>query len=402
MNRIELSRRSLLSALGALGVSGLAFAEPSASRRRVLVFVFLRGGIDGLSVIVPHGDPGYYAARKNVAIAQRTAIDLDGRFGLHPKLARLKPLWDQKLFAAVHAVGSPHPTRSHFDAQDYMETGTPGRASTADGWLGRALATSSDRKPLRAVALSERTPRSLSGPVPAVATRNLAAFDLKGPRRVQDRLERSFGALYAGDDRLSRASREALEAVRRVREVRRGAGKRSAPNYPAPARGLGEVAALIHADVGLEVAFVDVGGWDTHAGQGGADGQLARKLELLGRGLEAFRKDLGDRFEDVVVLAASEFGRTVAENGSGGTDHGHASMMLLAGGAVRGGKIHGRWPGLAREQLHEGRDLAVTTDFRDVFAEVLVRHLRVPRSDALFPGYGVDEKRFLGVIDGET
>jgi uncharacterized protein (DUF1501 family) len=398
MSRIQLGRRSFFAGLGALGISSLAFAEPGKPAKKVLVFLFLRGGIDGLSVVVPHAEPAYFAARKSVAVPKRALVDLDGRFGLHPKLARLGALWKQKQLGVVHAVGSPHPTRSHFDAQDYMETGTPGRASTADGWLGRALGASSDRTLLRAVALAERTPRSLAGPIPVVATKNLAAFELKGQRRARDQLERAFGSLYAGDDSLSRAGREALGAVRQVREIRRAADARSSAKYPQAARGLGEVAALIRADVGLEVAFIDVGGWDTHAGQGGADGQLARKLDQLGRGLETFQRDLGDRFEDVLVLAASEFGRTVAQNGSGGTDHGHGNMMLLLGGTVRGGHVHGRWPGLEPEQLQEGRDLAVTTDFRDVFAEVLVRHLGVSPSERLFPGYGVDPKRFVGVL----
>jgi uncharacterized protein (DUF1501 family) len=361
----------------------------------VLVFLFLRGGVDGLSVIVPHADPAYYADRKRTAIARAELVELDGRFGLPPALRRLEPFWRQKLFAAIQAVGSPDPTRSHFDAQDYMETGTPGRKSTSDGWLGRALALRPDRTLLRAVALAERPPRVLSGPVPAIATKSLAAFEIR-PRN--ERFERALGALYTGQDALERASRETLQAVRRVRAVRRAADARRGARYPAPARALGEIAALIRADVGLEVAVAEIGGWDTHAGQGGAEGQLPRKLELLARGVEAFRRDLGDRFENVLLVCATEFGRTVAENGSGGTDHGHASAMLLFGGALSGGKIYGTWPGLAREQRHQGRDLAVTTDFRDVFAEALVRHLGLPRAASLFPGYAVDPSRFLGFV----
>jgi uncharacterized protein (DUF1501 family) len=391
-----------------------ALAQERGGRPKILIALFQRGAVDGLSMIVPHGDPDYYASRGSIAIARPapgradTTVDLDGFFGLHPALGPLKPLWDDRRLAIVHACGSPETTRSHFDAQDYMESGTPGVKSTADGWLARGLAAMPAREPaspFRAVSLGPALPRILRGDVGAVAMNSVADFDIKqggtlmasGPGARQ-----GFESLYEQGvrDLLYGTGRETFEAVKML--------KAAAPQLLAPANGavyprgrfgesLRQIAQLIRADVGLEVAFADVGGWDTHAGQGNERGQLALRLKEFGEGLAALDRDLGPRMSDVVVLTMSEFGRTVRENGNRGTDHGHATAMLALGGAVKGGRVYGRWPGLRREQLFEGRDLAVTTDFRSLFTEVAVRHLAAP-AESLFPGYAARSSAFPGVI----
>ena len=416
-------RRSFLTggALTLLALGGpprflvrAALADGRAPRSKILIAVFQRGAVDGLSMIVPHGDPDYYAARGSIAIARpapglaEATIDLDGFFGLHPALAPLKPIWDDRRLAVVHACGSPDTTRSHFDAQDYMESGTPGVKSTADGWLARGLAGMPGRppaSPFRAVALGAVLPRILRGDVGAVAMSSLADFDVKEAGSVlagAPGARRGFESLYEQGvrDLLYGTGRETFEAVKML--------KAAAPQRIAPAGGavyprgrfgesLRQIAQLIKADVGLEVAFADVGGWDTHAGQGNERGQLALRLKDFAEGLAALDRDLGPRMSDVVVLTMSEFGRTVRENGNRGTDHGHATAMLVLGGGVKGGRVHGRWPGLRREQLFEGRDLAVTTDFRSLFTEVAVRHLGAP-ADRLFPGFSVPSGGLPGVL----
>jgi uncharacterized protein (DUF1501 family) len=369
--------------------------------------VFQRGAVDGLSMLVPHGDAGYYASRTGIAIDRPSgaegAIDLDGFFGLHPALAPLKPLWDERRLAAVHACGSPDATRSHFDAQDYMESGTPGVKSTPDGWLARGLAAmpEPDASPFRAVALGPALPRVLRGDVGAVALSNLADFDVREAAALTSGLTaKGFESLYEQGvrDLLYGTGRETFDAVKML--------KAAAPQRLQPANGaayprgrfgdsLRQIAQLIRSDVGLEVAFAEMSGWDTHAAQGNARGQLALRLKEFGDSLAAFDRDLGDRMRDVLVLTMSEFGRTVRENGNRGTDHGHGTAMLVLGGAVRGGTVHGTWPGLSPEQLHEGRDLAVTTDFRSLFSEVAVRHLGAP-ADPLFPGFKT--RTYPGVI----
>jgi uncharacterized protein (DUF1501 family) len=388
-----------------------ALAQERAGRPKVLVAIFQRGAVDGLSMVVPHGDPDYYGARGSIAIARPangadTTVDLDGFFGLHPALAALKPLWNDRRLAVVHACGSPDTTRSHFDAQDYMESGTPGVKSTPDGWLARGLAATpapESASPFRAVSLGAALPRILRGDVGAVAMSSVADFDVKegaaamagGPGARQ-----GFESLYEKGvrDLLYGTGRETFEAVKML--------KAAAPQRLAPANGavyprgrfgesLRQIAQLIRADVGLEVAFADVGGWDTHAGQGNERGQLAARLREFGDGLAALDRDLGPRMGDVVVLTMSEFGRTVRENGNRGTDHGHATAMLALGGAVKGGRVYGRWPGLRPHQLFEGRDLAVTTDFRALFTEVATRHLGAPAAP-LFPGF--QAAGLLGVL----
>lgn len=326
-------------------------------RNKALVCIFQRGAVDGLNMVVPHGDPFYYRERPRIAIPRPGvtggALDLDGHFGLHPALAPLEPLYRDGSMAIIHAVGSPDATRSHFDAQDYMESGTPGVKVTRDGWLNRYLQLQHAREhqdtPFRGVAIGPQLPRALRGAAPALAIDNLRAFGLRGPVAAR-------GAEYL---------------------------------HSQLGNSLRQIAQIIKADLGLEIALADVGGWDTHVNQGASEGQLAGRLTDLGRALAAFARDLGARMADVVVLTMSEFGRTVAENGNAGTDHGHGTAMLVLGGAVKGGRVCGRWPTLDPARRFEGRDLAVTTDFRDVFAEVLTYHLGAGATDlhAVFPGY---------------
>lgn len=374
--------------------------------RPVLVCLFQRGAVDGLSMIVPHGDPLYYRERPRIAVPEQDVVDLDGYFGLHPRLAALKPLWDNHSLAAIHAIGSPDATRSHFDAQDYMETATPGAKATPDGWLNRYCQHDQEHQqtPFRAVAFGPQLPRILAGSAPSLAIEDLQAFGLRAPREaVRDRLTRAFEELYAGSATglLSSSSQEAFAAVQLLKQV--DPGRYQPANGAAYPRGrlghaLLQIAQLIKAEVGLQVAFADVTGWDTHVNQGSSEGQLAGRLGEFGQALAAFAQDLGERLRDVVLLTMSEFGRTVRENGNSGTDHGHATAMLVLGGPVNGGKVLGRWPGLDSEHRFEGRDVAVTTDFRDLFAEVLARHLGAQDLAAVFPAFTADPARFPGAI----
>ncbi len=374
-------------------------AAAAAARGKVLVAVFQRGAVDGLSMIVPYGDAAYAAARQTIALRppmrgeSDRALDLDGFFALHPGLAPLVPLWENRSLAIVHACGSPDTTRSHFDAQDYMESGTPGVKSTPDGWLARAVTALPERPaPFRAVALGPVLPRALQGDAGALAMASIDRFDV---RATDTGARGGFEALYARTvgDLLSGTGRETFEAVRMLRSA--DAARIPPANgaeYPRGRFGeaMRQIAQLIKANIGLEVAFADMQGWDTHVGQGAEQGQLAARLREFGGALAAFAQDLGDRMADVVVLTMSEFGRTVGENGNRGTDHGHATAMLVLGGGVRGGRVHGRWPGLARERLFEARDLAVTTDFRTLFSEVASGHLGVSVAP-LFPGWKTSE-----------
>ncbi|HVG24444.1 MAG TPA: DUF1501 domain-containing protein [Thermoanaerobaculia bacterium] len=355
-----MNRRLFLRTTG-LALFGAALPLHAATRRnKVLVVLFQRGAVDGLNMIVPYGEQAYYASRPNIAIARKDVLDLDGFFGAHPSLASLLPFWKDRSLAIVHAAGSPDATRSHFDAQDFMESGTPGVKSTKDGFVARALAGPKSSVP-RAVAITSQLPRMLAGAPDAIAAADLAKFRNDGASKV-------FAAMYP----------DAFAAARVLGSV-------DASGSP-----LQQVAALIKADVGVEVAFVETNGWDTHAGQ---NAPLANNLKRLSDEIAAFAKSVGSRMNDVVLVTTSEFGRTVKENGNRGTDHGHGTVMLVLGGATRGGKVHGAWPGLGREQLFEGRDLAVTTDFRDVFAEVLSKHLGVREMGRVFPGYAPRDVR---------
>ena len=387
-------------------------ARAAGARKKILVAIFQRGAVDGLNLVVPFGEQAYYDARPTIAVPRpsrtsgdEAAVDLDGFFALHPRLAPLKPIYDARHLALVHAVGSPDSTRSHFDAQDYMETATPGVKSTTDGWLNRYLQAQrrQEAAPFRAVALSPQLPRALDGKAPALAISQLNQFGVRAGRAGGE-VEQAFEAEYAqaADAMLGSTGRETFEAMKMLRAAN---PQRYQPEHGAEyprshfRDALRQIAQLVKADVGLEIAFADLGGWDTHVNQGAGTGQLAARLDDLGRGLAALFTDLGDRMDDVVVLTMSEFGRTVAENGNRGTDHGHGNAMIVMGGSVRGGQVYGRWPGLAPELRYEGRDLAVTTDFRDVFGEIVAGHLGIPDPSPIFPGYRLNSlnfRHFLG------
>ncbi|HMG95699.1 MAG TPA: DUF1501 domain-containing protein [Gemmatimonadaceae bacterium] len=384
----------------------------NAPKGKVLICLFQRGAADALNIVVPHGERAYYAMRPSIAIPQPSrgvangAIDLDGFFGLHPALAPLKPLYDRGLLAPVHAVGSPSTTRSHFDAQDYMETGTPDNKGTTDGWLNRYLAVKGtcdecnlSKTPFRAVSLTPQTPRILEGPSATVAMNSLDEFSVRATGNSAERLE----ALYrtGSADLVHGTGAEMFDAVKMLRSANpQKYLPQNGADYPRSQFGLRllQIAQLIKANVGLEIAFADVGGWDTHVNQGSSTGQLAQRLDDFSRSIAALVADLGDRMDDVVIMTMSEFGRMARENGNRGTDHGHAGALFVIGGHVKGGKVHGKWPGLEQEQLYEGRDLALTTDFRSVFAEVVSDHLGARALDRIFPGFAASPRDFLGVV----
>ena len=406
------SRRVFLKS-GAMAMVTMGFApsflartaSATGTRKKLLITIFQRGAVDGLNMVVPYGEADYYRARPSIAIARpgtaESAIDLNGFFGLHPRMSALKPIWDRGDLAIVHASGSHDTTRSHFDAQDYMESATPGVKSTSDGWLNRYLQGRDDkRNPLRAVALTKQMPRTLQGVAPALAMGNTADF------AVADMGARtSFEEIYqaAQDQSLHGTAGEAFDAMRTL------ARQTAAPYRPANGavyprspfgQALQEIARLAKSDVGLEIAFAESTQWDHHVNQGAATGQMANRLDDFSRGIAALAQDLGERMADTVILTMSEFGRAVAENGSRGTDHGHGNAMFVIGGSVKGREVYGRWPGLKADQRFEGRDLAVTTDFRDVFSEVVVKHLGASTATAaeVFPGYQVKAPAFRGIL----
>ena len=380
-----------------------ALAAPRRARR--LIAIFQRGAVDGLNMVVPYGEDDYYRSRPTIALARpgrgdQSALDLDGFFGLNPRLQPLAPLFASRDLAIVHACGSPDATRSHFDAQDYMESATPGVKSTGDGWLNRYLQARRDEEAttFRAVAMSAQLPRTLQGKAPALAMSQIEQFGLRS-----DAMTASFEAQYAAaaDQVLNGTGREAFDAMKTLRRADPARYRpENGATYPRSPFGqsLQQIAQLAKADVGLEVAFAEVGGWDTHVNQGGAQGQLATRLDDFARGIRALVDDLGSRMADTVVVTMSEFGRTLAENGNRGTDHGHGNAMMVIGGGVRGRKVYGRWPGLKPEQRYDGRDLAITTDFRDVFAEIVVRHLGLADPAPVFPGFKPDPARFPGLF----
>ncbi len=405
------SRRIFLrnSALALAGIGPLpgwlartAFGAGAGRSRKVLVAIFQRGAADGLNIVIPHGDPRYYALRPSIAIPRKDALDLDGFFGLHPALAGLKPAFDEGRLAVLHAAGSPDPTRSHFDAQDYMESGTPGFKATRDGWMNRALGPAEGKpSPVRAVSMGATLARAMRGTNSAVAVNRLADFKVRDAAAA-----RLFESMYAQsvDARLHGAGKDTFEAVSLLESLQKQTySPANGAEYPRSRLGesLRQIAQLIRAGAGLEVAFADIGGWDHHANEVAGtptEGQLANLLADFGKSLGAFGRDLGDGMEDVALVTMSEFGRTARENGARGTDHGHANCMFVMGGATRGGKVYGKWPGLEPEQLYEGRDLAVTTDFRDVLGELVARHLGRENLEAVFPGYGSSPGRWCGVM----
>jgi len=405
-------------------------AAAAGSRQKLLITVFQRGAVDGLNMVVPYGEADYYRSRPSIAIGKpgttEGAIDLNGFFGLHPRMPAFKPLWDRGELAIVQASGSHDTTRSHFDAQDYMESATPGVKSTKDGWLNRYLAASAEasasakapagqaahdvagrqssaheeRNPLRAVALTTQMPRTLQGAAPALAMGRAADF------AVADMSARtSFEEIYQAtqDQSLNGTGGEAFDAMRTLAKQTSGQYRpANGAMYPRSPFGqaVQEIARLAKSDVGLEIAFAESTQWDHHVNQGAATGQMANRLDDFSRGIVALAQDLGERMADTVILTMSEFGRAVAENGSRGTDHGHGNAMFVIGGKVKGGEVYGQWPGLKTDQRFEGRDLAVTTDFRAVFSEVVVKHLGATPATAaqVFPGYDVKAAAFRGIL----
>lgn len=388
----------------------LSFAPKNEGPRGdTLVVVFLRGAADVLNLVVPHGESAYYAARPTLHIprpdqtsAPRSAraIDLDGFFGLHPALAALLPAWQERHLAIIHACGAPDESRSHFRAMELMERGVEDERGPASGWIGRHLATlnNGNRSPLRAIGLGTLTPRSLSGAVPVTALRSIADFHLGGDARAVEHMRAALSSLYAGAEPLSGVGQETLDIFDTLHALDPlGYSPISNLQYPGSDFGLGlrQIAMLIKAEVGLEVAAIDLGGWDTHFAQGGPDGLMAGLLRDLADGLAAFHADLFDYTSRLTIVVMSEFGRRLAENASLGTDHGHGSAMLLLGGNVLGGRVHGQWPGLAEGQLVGPGDLAVTTDYRDVLAEVCVKRLNNPAVTEIFPNYSARVREFL-------
>ena len=384
----------------------LSFApQQTAPRGDLLVCIFLRGAADALNIVAPCGENEYYNLRPTLAIprpddarAQRDlrARDLDGFFGLHPSLNALLPAWQDKQLGFVHACGAPDESRSHFQAMALMERGVENEVGPASGWIGRHLASldNGNRSPLRAIGFGERVPRSLLGAIPATALRSIADFHLGGDARAVAQMQALLAALYTDADPLSNVSRETLEVLRTLERLDPA---RYNARYPQSDLGLGlrQVALLVKAEVGLEVACLDVGGWDTHIAQGGSAGLMAKLLRDLGDGLAAFYADMREQIRQIAVITLSEFGRRAHENGGLGTDHGHGGVMMLMGGGVVGGRVHGAWPGLADGQLIGPGDLAVTTDYRDVLGEIVQKRLRNDKLSEVFPNY---TPKFRGVI----
>jgi uncharacterized protein (DUF1501 family) len=381
----------------------------TGGRRKTLIAIFQRGAVDGLNMVVPHGEHAYYDVRPSIAIPKpdggaESAVNLDGFFGLHPSLQPFKPLWDSKRLAIIHAAGSPDNTRSHFDAQDYMESATPGVKSTPDGWLNRYLQAkpNPEKSLFRAVSITQNMPRVLQGRAPALAIASLADFGIRAGQNSAV-IQAGFEAIYdqTVNDVLGSTGRETFEAINYLKRMNPAQYKpENGANYPRTPFGnaLLQIAQLIKSGVGLEIAFTDIGGWDTHVNEGNARGQLGNLLQQFSSAIVALHTDLGQRMDDVVVLTMSEFGRTVRENGNRGTDHGHANAMFVVGNSVRGGKVYGDWPGLKNNQLYEGRDLQLTTDFRDVFGELAYKHLAAAHLQAVFPGYPASPAKFRGVL----
>ncbi len=443
---MHLTRRYFLKSTGAvvtyLGVTPLlpslarAMTPQPVAKNKVLVVLFLRGGADGLNLVTPYGDSNYYDLRRGIAApapssgVSNALIDLDGFFGLNPRMGALRPFFDSGLCAAAHAVGYDKNTRSHFEEQDTWETGVSGNTINSDGWLNRHLLTSTGRGPIRAVSIGDGLPRIMQGKAPAYAVRGLEELNLPKTARAIDpetmsaALEHAYqrsaqGATNAASDLLAQSASTTLEGVRQLRAVTSGPYTPTAGvEYPKSelARKLAQIARLIKADVGLEVAEVDLGGFDTHQNQGrGGEGALGNLAQQMADATAAFAKDLGDRMDDVLLVTLSDFGRTAFENGTGGTDHGWASCMFLMGGAVQRAskpevvladanalksptgsrKVLTRWPGLAPDQLHDKRDLLHTTDFRDVLGEIVGVHLGNENIKAVLPGH---EFKRLGMI----
>jgi uncharacterized protein (DUF1501 family) len=388
--------------------SVLAQATSAQAQGKKLVVIFQRGAADGLNIVVPHAESSYYQLRPTIAIPKEQTLDLDGFFGLHPAMQPLKPLFDQGHLAMVHASGSPDITRSHFDAQDFMESGTPGVKATPDGWLNRALQAedlhrAQNHTPFRAVALGSQVPRTLDGKIAAVAVNRLQDFSVAGKNPNATPISTAFEAMYAdsSDAVLHGTGQETFEAVKMLKATDPSHYQPSpGANYPAGAFGnsMKQIAQLLKADLGVEAAFTDIGGWDTHQNQGSVNGQLANVLRDFSQGIAAFWTDMGSDAENVVLVTMSEFGRTAQQNGTAGTDHGHANVMFVLGGRVKGGKVYGKWPGMAPEQLYQNRDLAITTDFRQVLGEAAFKTLGARNLNLVFPGSQLAATQFLNLL----
>jgi len=420
VRNLKFSRRYFLKqgGIAMVGLSAMpAFLQRAAaatpiSGKKQLVVLFQRGAADGLNIVVPFGEPNYYRMRPTIAIPQpsrggsEAAVDLDGFFGLHPSLAPLEPLFHKNQLAIVHAAGSPDPTRSHFDAQDFMESGTPGVKATEDGWLNRAVESVPEEhaSPFRAVAMGTNLPLTLRGEAPAIALPDVNQFKVMAQNvGMSQVVEGGFEAMYAQtvDQALRGTGAETFEAIDMLRKADPEKYQpENGAKYPKSRLGknLQQIGQLIKANIGVEVLFVDCGGWDNHVNEGGVQGQLSNLLRDLGQGLAAFHQDMGDRMENIVVVTMSEFGRTARENGNRGTDHGHANCMFVMGGDVKGGKVYGKWPGLEDQQLNENRDLFLTTDFRSVLSEILAKHIGVPDLKPVFPGFNADPRNLPGLI----
>ncbi|GBE95341.1 DUF1501 domain-containing protein [Nostoc cycadae] len=370
------------------------------SDRQRLIVILMRGGADGLNIVVPYTEPAYYQARPKIALAkpgqEKGVFDLDGHFGLHPALAPIMPLWQQGNLAFVHAAGSPDPSRSHFDAQFYMEIGIPGNQRISEGWMNRLLGAISNKTPIQAVSLGSTKPRILNGLMPVANIGSGRNAD-KPISLDRPKVGAAFDRLYSGNDVLSqtyhqgRVARAALmdDFAQEMKMANNGAP--SPDVFVGDAQRLGK---LMAKDPKIELGFMSLGGWDTHINQGSDRGYLAKSLGSLGKGLAALVQNLGPAYQNTVILVMSEFGRTLRENGNGGTDHGHGNVMWVLGGKVRGGKVYGEWPGLDTAALYEKRDLAVTTDFRDVISDVLAQHLSVndTQLSKVFPSYVPKQK----------
>jgi uncharacterized protein (DUF1501 family) len=370
-------------------------------RRKTLVTIFQRGAMDGLMAVSPVGDSNLLKVRPRIGMSAagsagaNSLIDLGTGYAIHPAFASFVPLFKEGRLAVVHGVGSPDTTRSHFDAQDYMETGTPGNKGTSSGWLNRACGLAGhDATPFRAVAMTPALPRSLYGDEEALAISDLNEFGLRLPNAepIAKASGKGFEALYeqTTQDLLRGTGRESFEAIRMLSKTEvagyQPSNGAAYPNSPL-GKSLKQIAQLIKANVGLEVAFTETGGWDTHVQQGTINGTFAQRARDLSQSIVAFWTDLGSFRDDVALMTMTEFGRTVRENGSGGTDHGRASCMFVLGTNVDGGKVHGKIVSLDADALEEKRDLPVTTDFRALFSDVAGTHLGITKDELLFPGW---------------
>lgn len=395
------------------GLSGWALStKGGGSDMKRLIIILLRGGVDGLNVVVPYGDARYYELRPSIAVprpgSELSVIDLDGHFGLHPALEPLIPFWKDKSLAFVHASGSPDPSRSHFDAQDYMESGVPGQKLATTGWLNRLVSQlPNEHSHLQALSFGPVLPKIFSGPA-NVATVNKA---VQSKKMAIDRplIARLFNEEYEGrNDELGRAFAEGVathQAVNRAldapsndpQEMEQIIANRGAP-LPNSFTSFGkQLANLINKDGTVQVAFIDFGGWDTHVNQGTGKGQLANHLSPLANGLAELVVGLQSLYKNTTIAVMSEFGRTARENGNGGTDHGHGNVMWLLGGGISGGKVYGRWSGLAEKDLHEGRDLPTTTDFRNILSYLLANQMEVSDKSlqTVFPNFKISSKDVL-------